>query len=538
MQPRRESSAHVANNAEASIAALDHAPPSAGLDQPLIDWDFNDLIWHDTSALDPSTTNWLTGETSVGLDPALVTIDSFHTPGGVPRPGTATGATFRPAGQTASTHSLAQLPEVPSPASSVDNGSHALVEHFLASDVPPILASVEVGPRWSSTKMLFASLARASTMVRNAMTAFSALQLEAQTPGMQSEFRNLYEKSCVQLTGYTVSADSISGKGGNDLASALAAAFFLGYSDLLTNRSTNANAVLKKAADLVKTASSRDFTLNEKRLVSWIRLVDARASSAGSEGAFLAATEGDAYSPQIHQRSSPGGDENAVSNLDADTEISEILFDVLYTPGLAFYQRVQSIMARVSNIDPWHRSRGTVRDETEVMALAATISADLRALEKQRPALMEHAVAGSLNERHLSKDIASAITRSYRTYWANYEAGFIHLHRVAHKHLPATSEVMRARSTIKRIVRLFEQTGESLPTNFIWPLLMACCEEDDFQDRSWMIAAIRSMQGAACNARPIADVLEEVHRRQDASKQRADVRQTSLDLFNMSFAVV
>jgi len=29
-----------------------------------------------------------------------------------------------------------------------------------------------------------------------------------------------------------------------------------------------------------------------------------------------------------------------------------------------------------------------------------------------------------------------------------------------------------------------------------------------------------------------------VHRRQDATKQRADVRQTSLDLFNMSFAVV
>lgn len=223
---------------------------------------------------------------------------------------------------------------------------------------------------------------------------------------------------------------------------------------------------------------------------------------------------------------------------DADHEIQETLFDILYSPGLAFYQRVQSIMARVSNIDPWHRSRGTVQDETEVMAIASTILTDLRMLEKQRPALMDHAVAGALNERHLAKDIALAITRSYRTYWANYEAGFIHLHRVAHKHLPATQDVIRARSTIKRIVRLFEQGGEALPTNFIWPLLMACCEEDNADERVCMIAAIRSMQGIACNARPIADVLEEVHRRQDATKLRADVRQCSMDLFNMSFAVV
>ncbi|KAI7280363.1 hypothetical protein KC345_g4773 [Hortaea werneckii] len=108
-------------------------------------------------------------------------------------------------------------------------------------------------------------------------------------------------------------------------------------------------------------------------------------------------------------------------------------------------------MARVSNIDPWHRSRGTVEDETEVMSVAAGILRDLKTLETQRPALMDHAVAGSLTERHLAPDIAVAITRSYRTYWANYESSFIHLHRVAHKHLPPTADVLRARSTIKAV---------------------------------------------------------------------------------------
>lgn len=110
--------------------------------------------------------------------------------------------------------------------------------------------------------------------------------------------------------------------------------------------------------------------------------------------------------------------------------------------------------------------------------------------------------------------------------------------RVAHKHLPPTADVLRARSTIKRIARLLEEAREPLPVNFIWPLLMACCEEDNLEERASMIRSIRGMQSVASNARPIADVLEEVHRRQDSTKQRADVRQTSMDLFNMSFAVV
>jgi hypothetical protein len=195
-------------------------------------------------------------------------------------------------------------------------------------------------------------------------------------------------------------------------------------------------------------------------------------------------------------------------------------------------------MARVSAIDPWHRSRGTVNDETEVMSIAAMISKDLTSLEAQRPALMDHAVAGSLNDRHLAASLAIAITRSYRTYWANFQAGFLHLHRVAYKHLPPTAEVLRARSTIKKIAKLFEQSDDPLPVNFIWPLLMACCEEDNLDDRAWMIAAIRGMQSVASNAKPIAEVLEEVHKRQDATKQRADVRQVSTDMFNMAFAVV
>ncbi|KAK3673444.1 hypothetical protein LTR78_006678 [Recurvomyces mirabilis] len=417
----------------------------------------------------------------------------------------------------------------------MDTGGQALVEHFLASVVPPILSSVEVGPRWTSTKMLLASLAESSSMVRHAMMAFSALEYSGGENSVRTDRRALYDKAYNVLV--TNATKDSTGTAGN-LVYGLATAFFLAYADLITNKVRDAQSVLRDAATLLASHRGKQLSTAEKRLIAWIRLIDSRAASAGTDGAFVAETDRNEYTPTTARHGTPNEGDTRESAGRGDDAIEDILFDILYAPGIAFYQRVQSIMARVSNIDPWHRTRGTVADETEVMAVAAKISEDLRTLEAQRPALMDHAVAGALTERHIAQDIAVAITRSYRVYWANYHAGHIHLHRVAYKHLPATPDVMEARTTIKRITNLLQQAGDQLPVNFIWPLLMACCEEDGLEERQWMIQAIRNMQSQASNAKPIADVLEEVHRRQDTTKLRADVRQVSLDLFSMSFAVV
>lgn len=475
-------------------------------DNVVDDFDFNNIIWQDTSNLDPHSFDWLsTGSPQV--------------------------ATFN--------HNTHYAPAPASPTASVTQKGHPLVERFLSSGVPPILASVEVGPRWTSAKMLFASLSNSSSMVRHAVMSFAALENSRQYGAPSEEHSALRDKAAMELSTFAVTARKDPDSVKADLQYALATVFFLAYSDLLTNRVSDAHTSLSEGACLVKIYKGKELTSVERRLVSWIRLVDARASSAGSDGAFLTETESQVYSPESNSKTSPGTTELvAGTGQSLDSLIEETLFDILYTPGLNFYQRVQSIMARVSNIDPWHRSRGTVSDETEVMAIASNISHDLESLGAQRPALMDYAVAGALNEKHLAKEIADSITRSYRTYWANHQAGSIHLHRVAYKHLPATTDVTNAQGTIKNIARLFEASSESLPVNFIWPLLMACCEEGNLVDRAWMIQSIRGMQSVVSNAKPIADVLEEVHRRQDASKQRADVRQTSMDLFNMSFAVV
>lgn len=259
--------------------------------------------------------------------------------------------------------------------------------------------------------------------------------------------------------------------------------------------------------------------------------------SAGGEGLFLAEDEDnpiialDLTSPHEAEDLEDGAD-----------DVHEALHDALSGPAFAFFQKLQSFMGRISLIDQWHRSRGTVEDETEVMNIAARINRDLCRLYHQRPALMDFAVEGKIQEPYVSRTLASSLTRSLRTYLANYHASFIHLHRVAYRHLPRTQSVTKAMATIQQMARLMagchDTAEESLPVNMLWPLLMWGCEEDSVEERAWIVSSIRKMGDIATNAGITADVLEEVQRRQDAGKQRVDVRSVMQDIFKSSWAIV
>ncbi|CAG5175241.1 uncharacterized protein ALTATR162_LOCUS8018 [Alternaria atra] len=423
-------------------------------------------------------------------------------------------------------------PHQPDPASTspfstedVPNGPNEdyLLHTFLQMLMPPILTPVEIGPKWASTRAFFATLAAESPTVKSAIIAFAAMQMQRSGLGsdmVKADWRPLYDIATRQVSGRLAKTRAVED---SDLRHMLAALFLLTYTDLLTEMLPRAHANLREAYMLIKGADKLKFSVPERRLISWLRLLDARAiSTAGGEGLFLADTDETIFdaSPAANTGSEPDT---------SDTEIEEILFDVLYHPGIIFYQKVQSFAGRIARIDPWHRTRGTVQDETEVMAIAAQISKDLHALYGQRPALMDHAVAGNLTEKHLAKNLAGALTRSLRTYLANYHASFIHLHRVAYVQYPKTRDVISAIASIKRLTRLMAQADESLPVNVLWPLLMWGCEEDDNEERRWIIEAIRSLESIATNAKATADLLEEVQRRQDEGKRRVDVRLVSHD---------
>ncbi|KAK3112943.1 hypothetical protein LTR53_010254 [Teratosphaeriaceae sp. CCFEE 6253] len=236
-----ESSAQPTTTASAVASPSAH-PVSNDL---LGGFDFNNSIWHDTSMLDPGAFEWPFTDGALDLSSAsrtghtdaadFTTLARHHRVG---------------AGLHGSLDAQQNINGF-SPTSSTDVGGPALVEHFLALVVPPILSSVEVGPRWTSTKMLLASLAGSSPMVRHAMMAFTALEVNNAEDLTRSYHRTLYDKAARLYSAHIGDARNDPTRAAEQLSMGLATAFFLAYSDLVTNRVRDAQGVLKDAASLL-----------------------------------------------------------------------------------------------------------------------------------------------------------------------------------------------------------------------------------------------------------------------------------------------
>ncbi|KAL5393490.1 hypothetical protein DPSP01_000306 [Paraphaeosphaeria sporulosa] len=411
-----------------------------------------------------------------------------------------------------------------------------LLDYFTRTHVPPILSQVETQQKWSTMRQILMGLCNTSAMVRYAVMAFSELLLRRQERSWLQSTQNHYAKAMSELSKFEdISTATSPGHGRESL---LATLFFLSYVDILEGRVEAAHKCLKEAHTIFKQRDKAGFRALEIRLLLWIRLVDARAVSAGGDGLFLSDQEEDLLvkpSPSSFQGDADRDDDTQ------DGDIEDVLFQLLYHPGIIFFQKVQSFMGRISKIDPWHRPRGTVEDETEVMNIAARITKDLRELYENRPPLMDYAISGKLTTPHVSENLATTITKSFRSYLANFHASRIHLHRVAYKSLPLTSEASEALRSIRDLAKLMEEglsEHEALPVNMLWPLLMLGSEEHSQSERAWIKEQIMRMEKVATNARITAQVLEEVQTRQDASKTRVDIRSVMHSIFDSCFAIV
>lgn len=420
---------------------------------------------------------------------------------------------------------------------------HGLLNYFVRTVVPPILAEVETQKRWATMRQMLISMSNASAMVRCAILAFSSLlYYRREAPWMACPQRH-YEVALEELLTPGDIGSVVAHTGLRE--NLLATLFFLSYVDILEGRVASAHEHLKRAYGIFQQGNKRGFRPVEIRLLSWIRLLDARAVSAGGEGLFLS-DKSEALIVHPSPASVEEGAENdvgAASGLDEvkDWDIEDVLFQVLYHPGIVFFQKVESFMGRISMIDPWHRSRGTVEDETDVMQIASRIMKDLGQLYDDRPTLMDHAVEGCLTAPHISANLAIPITRAFRTYLSNYHASKIHLHRVAYKHLPLSRETIEALNQIRRLTKLLVDDLEqdaALPVSQLWPLLMLGSEEEDSSEREWIKEQILCMEKVATNARITARVLDEVQARQDASKARVDIRSVMHAIFDSCFAIM
>lgn len=386
-------------------------------------------------------------------------------------------------------------------------------------------------------RKILIKMAGDSRMVRWAVLAFSNVMLCRRDGDWMASQQNHYADAAAEVALYDQDARSLVQHSARR-EKLLATLFFLSYVDILESRIDAAHSHLKRAYKSFQQAQKGSFASVKKQFLLWLRLLDARAVAAGGEGLFLAQDN-----EELLVQTSPAsynGEEASKNDFD-DDDIEDEIFRVLYQPGYAFFQKVQSFTGHIAKIDPWHRSRGTVEDETEVMIKAAEIATDLRALYEQRPSFFAVAVAGKLTATHVSAHLAFTITRTFRTYLANYYATKIHLHRVAYKTLPLTAEALDAMDNIRRLTKLIAEGldgDDPLPVNMLWPLLMLGTEEQDLESRAWIKSCILRMEKIAGNARITAQVLEEVQARQDTFKMRVDVGLVMSEIFNLRFAVV
>ncbi|QUC23452.1 uncharacterized protein UV8b_07693 [Ustilaginoidea virens] len=420
--------------------------------------------------------------------------------------------------------------------SELDDGE--FIRFFVDSLTLPLLEDVEARQKWSTVRHDVVGMARMSSMVRNAICAFSALLMARKGNVHVEDGIFYYQKASSALTSL---AEPASLSYSHHREHALVVLFFLCYIDILETRMEAAHAHLKRAFNVFQGADKTTFSCTEKQFLLWIRLLDARAVSAGGEGLFLI-DDNEAIltenSPACHGCNT----DSPETHLDVvEDAVEDVLFQTLYHPGLVFFQKVQSFSGRISKIDPWHRSRGTVEDEIEVVNIGASIAAGLRSLYDHRPLLMDLAIAGKVTEPHLSRALSGSITRTYRTYLSNFYACRVHLHRVAYKSLPLTKEAEDALAHIRTMAHWIVDEldpSENLPVTMLWPLLMLGAEEGDEGERLWIKEQILRMEKVAGNARLTTKVLEEVQARQDAAKQRIDIRSVMHSVHNSCFAIV
>ncbi|CAP97300.1 Pc22g00120 [Penicillium rubens Wisconsin 54-1255] len=389
------------------------------------------------------------------------------------------------------------------------------VQTSLHLHLPPILDPVENGPRCASARELLENMATSSQMLRSSIAAFEAIQ--SGSGGGPAGYQQHYENAATELSqrfGESAGDVIISD---NELRYVLATIFFLTYINFLTSRLDLAYLNLAKAHNALQASQRSGLGSTELRIISWIRLLDARAASAGGEGVLVNDTSGIYTSPQ--GSSYPSSTPQSIGSA-SNPGAHEVIYDLLCQPGITFFQEVQTITGRITRIAHNHRSRGSVEDETEVMAIAADILADLSSFDT------------------LAEPLASTIVRSFQTYLANFYACYIHLHRVAHRHLVRSKAAVTALCKIKEIVHRMVNNNESIPVNMLWPLFLWGTEEDDSDEFQWILQTIRGLQHVFTNANMTADVLQETQRRQREGGKRVDIRSVCLELFYTTFAIV
>lgn len=282
-------------------------------------------------------------------------------------------------------------------------------------------------------------------------------------------------------------------------------------------------------------------------LVSWVSLLDVKALIAGRDGDPLVEMGDLSDSGSGSQAANSDSDKEATAGeKEADEAFSTprfLVYHAIVGPAFHFFVTAQQIIRRIVRIDLHHRSRGTLNDEFEVLQIAHKVGADLEALWNSRPPILDVYDQPEELCDTLTRPVAVQVCRTFRQYVASFLANFIYLHRVAFAIYPRTDRVHTAVDKIIQLATAELDGTTQLPVSFLWPLFIAGLE-GSLPQRQWIMNEMRRIaeNDNVVQRHPNADkvllLLEEMTRRQDASKASADSKCVRRELFPDFFIMI
>ena len=485
-----------------------------------------------------------------------------------------------------------------------------LIEHFVKS-ANPISVILPTHSEWTSACRSLLAMANESAFLLSAICALSALHMYATRGEDSSEEALRHYRASSRDVNAVMDLEDVDDR---LLKQAFATVFLLTHVEILAQTTPQAKQngwplqYLQTTHHRVRQHSDRIrlWTGINKRLLTWMALLQTKAEyNSGNcalqhSSAPLSKSTGDPFtrtpsnvtaadSLKIalnteHSRDANGDVASAESEEDTRT-MAELAYDTLNQPGFDFFLKSQAFTSRIINLDRYHRQRGTLETEFEILKDGQQINADLHALWATRPTTMAFLRDPRALEQALEPKLARRLLLNLRVYVANFYALFIYLHRCAFKTYPATKDVDNAVARIINLatdilgdaqtprqsqlrsptsnpapqhdrsvsVALSEEAERSgigletqesdldtgLPATMLWPLFLAAIECGAPDRERVCTTLMREMDKRHVrNAARTVLLLEEVLRRQDQECRRVDHRSVRQDLFEGELSVL
>ncbi|KAF4335664.1 sterol uptake control 2 [Fusarium beomiforme] len=310
-----------------------------------------------------------------------------------------------------------------------------------------------------------------------------------------------------------------------DLELVLITGFLLACFEVVVQQET-VPSLLKQEGMLIKRleecAEPQTWSPLARRIISWLYLFHTKAMHLGGLGIL---------SPKVINLLRKSHHISSLTCLRVGhAAANEAVNDAIQQSLFHFYFELQDISLQVSCLNRHHRSRGTLKDETDVDTISKTLEKQLQCLWEGRPLFIDAVENEGISAAPQEPTRLSELNLVACLCRICYHAEIIYHARAYGRAQPLSPSIVNARAAIRQGI---EQVScmQTLHPAFIWPLFLYAVETMDDDDLEWVLATLQGISDPWWNSQMITDLASGVGREQLRKSERVDSRYLCLERF-------